>query len=129
MGMGHHGLMRAGQRNTPRTAVNLHLEKPWRHRCLAVGCQLDLVRIHEALHPCEIVLDAIAIKNCRRQAQVFVQKIPAEMNDGFARHRHGKVAESLVQMADLLFSRGLYAVSANDHHLVCEQRSRLRPRT
>ena len=56
----------------------------------------------------------IAIKNCRRQAQVFVQKIPAEMNDVFARHRHGKVAESLVQMADLLFSLRLYAVFAND---------------
>ncbi|MCY1450151.1 hypothetical protein D9M71_669340 [compost metagenome] len=71
-------LRRGGQRDAPRAVVDLALEQGGAHRGLAVRCQLDVVRLHELLHPLQVVAHAGFVQHRHGQADIFVQQVPVQ---------------------------------------------------
>ena len=58
---------------------------------------MNAICLDESPHPVEVVLKAFLIRERRRQAQVFIQKIPAKLRDLAGLNWLIEKADSLVQ--------------------------------
>ena len=65
-----------------------------------MGRQLNAVRADELLHPFQVVPQLVFIEHSARQAQIFVEQIPAERGNLFGFERSIQQAQALVQGRD-----------------------------
>jgi hypothetical protein len=79
-------LMSRGQRDPPRAMNHLHVEEFRRHGGLAMRCKPHTIRIDEAPHPFEILLEYFAVEHSHRQTQVFVKQVPAKLRKVLRSH-------------------------------------------
>ena len=90
------GLMRGGQGDSPRAAVELHLKKLRGHGGFSVGREADAVLGDEGAHPVAVVQEAILIEDGGGQAEVFKQEVPAALDEFSGRTSAFKRAEAFV---------------------------------
>src|ERR1017187_6763550 len=100
---------------------HLQVKELRRRGGLAMRREPHSIRIDELPHPFEVVLKLLAVENSYRQAQVFVQKIPAELRKLVRIHFKVNRPQSLVLRGDEgePFPRGCQSVVARHESPQC----------
>ena len=98
--VGNQRLVRGSERDTPGTRLQLKAKQLGGHRGLAMGRQLEPVGGNELLHPMQVMAQSLVAQDGCRQAQVFAQQVPTQLDDLARLHSLLHPSQTLVEGLD-----------------------------